>query len=866
MADEWLKQHPALAADLAEAGGWTTEEWSSATVFLVALHDIGKFSRAFQAMVPELWPPALGDITTVSAGRHDAIGMWILANESRVLDVLEQVFFGWRDDDVRLLIGAVAGHHGRPIEESPSGWPRSALDEASLATASEFVAACSKLIMPEPLSRPPKGWAAKASWWLAGLTNLADWIGSAQHWFEYEGGSDLSLDAYWRLARTRAQRAIAESGLLPCAPGEANGLAVLMQNPAWQATPVQALAEVMALPDGAVTVVIEDATGSGKTEAALLIAQRLIAEGRADGLFVALPTMATADAMFERLAQSYRRLFGASACPSLALAHGRADLNDLFQGSILPSLSSAGDAGDAAGETASTQCAAWLAEERRRAFLAHVGVGTIDQALLGVLPAKYAALRLLGLARKVLVIDEAHSFDPYVSAELDALLRFHAMQGGHSVVLSATLPQSRRAGLLAAVMGEECAPVATAYPLVTVAGGETFTEHPSALRPELRRSVPVRRMDTVESAATYLATSARAGACGIWIRNTVDDVRAGAEALRALGVEPIVFHARFAMGDRLAIQADVLRLFGKHATAEDRAPGGIGRVLVASQVAEQSLDLDGDVMVSDLAPIDLLLQRAGRLRRHPERARPDEVPAFEFLVLSPEPAPQPGANWAANPAIGGSRFVYAPHVLWRSARAMFGIGHIAVPEGVRSLVEAVYGAAAEPVPNALTTAENKEEGLRIAQESTAASNLLKPERGYCRQNGDWAPDIVMPTRLGDDYRIFRLAREVDGEIKPWCEDAESARAWAFSEISLRRSLATDAVVPPQLEKALDRLRAVWPVWQREIPVLVLTQAAVNDDRMLWSASILGRDGNCEITYSVMAGLARFSNSEMTRTG
>ena len=602
-------------------------------------------------------------------------------------------------------------------------------------------------------------------------------------------------------------------------------------------------------------MVIEDVTGGGKTEAALLIVQRLISSGRADGLFVALPTMATADAMFARLARSYRRLFAPGASPSLALAHGRADLNALFQGSILPDGGEAGDIADAAGETASTQCAAWLAEERRRAFLAHVGVGTIDQALLGVLPARHAPLRLLGLARKVLVIDEAHSYDPYVSAELDTLLRFHAMQGGHSVVLSATLPQGRRAALLGAATNRAVSINSDAYPLVTIASAEQVTEHPAALREVLRRDVSVRRLASAEGAVAYLTAAARAGACGIWIRNTVDDVREGAEMLRAAGLDPIVFHARFAMGDRLKIQADVLSWFGKAATADERAPDGIGRVLVGSQVLEQSLDLDADVMVSDLAPVDLLIQRAGRLRRHPERTRPAGVPAFELLVVSPDPVARPASGWAADPAIGGSRFVYAPHILWRSARTLFAAGVIAVPDGVRGLVEAVYGSDAETVPAALLPAETKEEGWRIAQEAAAFANLLKPERGYCRQNGDWEPDTIMPTRLGDAYRTFRLAREVEGCVLPWCDDPIPTRAWSLSEIALRASLATDAVVPGHLVGAVERLRAGWPVWQREIPVLVMSEFSTANGAPTWSGCVFAGDGHRRITYSVIFGMA-----------
>ncbi len=172
--------------------------------------------------------------------------------------------------------------------------------------------------------------------------------------------------------------------------------------------------------------VIKDATGAGKTEAALILTQRMIARGKADGLFFALPIMATANAMYGRVAQVVPKLFATP--PSVALAHSRSTLNEAFEAAIAQPVS----------RSDSLTCSQWLADDRRLSLLAQVGVGTLDQALMGMLPIRFNSLRLWGLTRKVLIVDEAHSYDPYTEGELARLLRFHAMLGGSAIVMTAT--------------------------------------------------------------------------------------------------------------------------------------------------------------------------------------------------------------------------------------------------------------------------------------------------------------------------------------------------------------------------------------------------------------------------------------------
>ncbi len=222
------------------------------------------------------------------------------------------------------------------------------------------------------------------------------------------------------------------------------------------------------------------------------------------------------------------------------------------------------------------------------------------------------------------------------------MLQFHAALGGSAILLSATLPQELRRTFIDAYRdGLSAAPaplIETDYPLATIAGADSVREIHCDPRKELPRSVRVTRLGNEAEAVQRIVAAADAGAAVAWVRNSVDDAHDAVQLLRAAGTEPILFHARFAMHDRLQIENEVLRRFGRDSSAADRR-----QVLVATQVVEQSLDIDFDLMVSDLAPADLLIQRAGRLQRHNRGSRCVSGP--ELLILSPAPVGDPGEQW-----------------------------------------------------------------------------------------------------------------------------------------------------------------------------------------------------------------------------
>lgn len=790
---------------------------------LVALHDIGKFTRTFQAKVEALWPVALGPYEQIAGPRHDSAGFAMLCEP--LAEAIGPLFANWDGLGERWpLLRAVAGHHGRPPEAIQGGLRPRIACRICLDAARRFVELALAAIAPAPLPILDDREIQVVAWWLAGLTTLADWIGSSRRWFPpVDADAHADLAAYWDEARARAARAVADAGLSVSAIGAHGRMAGLF--PGVVPRPLQEWAESVELPDGPVLCVIEDATGAGKTEAALILAHRLLAAGRAQGVFFALPTMATANAMYERLAPVCERLFASDATPSLVLAHGRRVLNARFAESILTGAVDPAEemAADAADQPAGGQCAAWIADDRRKAFLAEIGVGTIDQALMAVLPVRHATLRLVGLAQRVLIVDEAHAYDTYMTTELKRLLHFHAALGGSAIVLSATLTARQRAMLCAAFRdGLGALPgrgvdAAMAYPLGTVASASATLAEP--IPPASRRRVAVERVETPEDAARALDAAARQGAAVAWVRNTVDDAIQAAEMLGALGHEPLLFHARFAMGDRLDVEQRVLRRFGKWATREERR----GRVLVATQVVEQSLDLDFDLMVSDLAPADLVIQRAGRVWRHARGERP--VPGPRLLLLTPEPVAAPEAGWLGE-ALRGTGAVYRDvAMLWRTARALLAAGVIETPENVRALVEEAFDRerpAAEPAAFARSTHQAIASALSAA--GIARQNVLRFDEPYTREAGQWQPDIHTPTRLSDKQVTMRLARIGAGRLEPWCADEDRARAWALSEISVREASAAGPAPDPDAAPLVAAERAGWPAWERDFPVLVLRPA------------------------------------------
>ena len=837
VVDVLLRANPRRLKGMAALLGVEPDVACQFLVKLIALHDVGKFSTAFQTKAPEFCPKHLKPHVGSFATRHDLIA-WQLRD--RVEDRLAAQIKDWSGFDFGHLWGSVAGHHGKPWQgkgregdasENPPG-----MTTLPTAAMNAFITDCLALFLDQtPLPPRETHQLATLSWAVAGLAVLADWIGSNRDWFPYRLPLQ-SLDAYWDYARIQAQGAVVQAGVLPSiVPAQISAARLLPARIATSLSPLQTFATMVDIPDGPTLAIIEDVTGSGKTEAALLLAARMMAAGNATGIFIALPTMATANAMYDRLGEIYRKLFADDETPSLVLAHGRTALHKGFRDSILAATAATGvrtSDGESSGDESSAACAAWIADSRRKSFLADVGVGTIDQALLGVLPSKFQSLRLWGLADRVLVIDEAHAYDAYMGKEIETLLAFHAALGGSAIVLSATLPHEQRKALAAAFTGGLGSNIkteeTTAYPLATLVSVAGCTQQHVLTREDRKRTLPVRRIAGADEAIAHIMDVAANGGAVAWIRNSVDDAIEAVEALRERGLDPTLLHARFAMGHRLDIERTVTTTLGRPDPKIDQSKRS-GFVLVGTQILEQSLDYDVDAMITDLAPIDLMIQRAGRLWRHRDRDANRPISAPELLVLSPDPGQVLDAKWYALVSRRAAR-VYGHHgIVWRSAKTLFATGHITTPGGVRGLVEAVYSRALDDddVPEPLRYRANTAAGKDSAAAANAKGNVLSLKAGYAggENQKHWTSDTKTPTRLGEPVTVFRLGRIEGNTIMPLCiaEDRNPTLSWALSEVSIAQYRANGVLEADSTTAALiERAKASWSKWEREQPLLLLS--------------------------------------------
>lgn len=666
----------------AEALGLPEENISRWVASLVGLHDFGKAIPGFQAK----WAEGRANDETHGLAFEPAVVLGLdqhaLATAALLSDMLcdlTNASPAWCAQVAR----AVGAHHGYHFTSSEidEAWPHRKESGAWALARSELLAAYWSVLAPTGVPSL-SGCALPIVNWLAGLTSVADWIASNPLWFPLGERAD-DLGAYYVDALRLADRALPQMGWNSWRPllSEAATVQTLLPDiigqPGVAPRPLQVAADqLLAQAKGPSLLLVEAPMGEGKTELAFLAHLRLQAANAHRGLYLALPTQATGNALFSR-ANQFLKAFAYGPL-DVQLVHGGAAMND-----ELAALRGVGEIQGVGDEPLDTLSAnAWFGQ-RSRPLLSPYGVGTVDQALFAVLNVKHHFVRLWGLGNRVVVLDEVHAYDTYTSGLIDVLLRWLKALRCSVVLMSATLPGQRRQQLLKA-WGCAAPETELAYPRLMLADAQQVHGSHVAARP----LAPIRLAclssdldDLVDGAMAQL----QGGGCGALIVNTVSRAQALYRRLQhALAergwddVALLLFHARFPADDRQKLEALVLHCFGATGQRPARA------LLVATQVAEQSLDIDFDFMLTDLAPVDLLLQRAGRLHRHAGRQRPVSHAQATLWVAGLYPQALPdlkGTAWG---------FVYSPYILGRTWALLSRETVLNLPQDIDRLVQAVY--------------------------------------------------------------------------------------------------------------------------------------------------------------------------------
>nr|WP_171070162.1 CRISPR-associated helicase Cas3' [Methylobacterium terricola] len=618
---------------------------------LAFLHDIGKANRGFQAR---------SDADALRVGHIDELA-WVFSIRRGAEAVCDRLCMrlgldrvaAWLPGDNPGLFHAVFAHDGRPwalgggerqadVRDASAQW-RDGPDDpvAKLAPMRAALDAWFGNALADASPLPDQAAFQHA---FAGLLMLADWLGSnpSPDFFPFDEGRPEDRMAF---AQARSSVVLSATGLdarparaAACRVGASFAQAFAQPGrPPFVARPIQA----ETARHRARLLVLEAETGSGKTEAALWRFSELFRQGAIDGLYFALPTRVAATQIFERVKRFRDNVFPPHQRPAVVRAVPGQMRVDEAEGARLPDFDVQwSDDGDRA--------VRWAAEHPKRYLAASIAVGTIDQALLGAVRVKHAHLRAVSLLNKLLVVDEVHASDAYMERLLANLLRFHVGAGGHALLLSATLGAGARARLLgAATVPDRAEADAVDYPALSWC--EDGVEHRQPLGSiGAGKTVHLEARTILDDPAAIAALSlaaACAGAKVLIIRNTVGQALLTQAALEGQATAPdgallfraphadgrsiaTLHHSRFAEPDRRLLDAAVEAAIGR-----ERPDGG--RIVIGTQTLEQSLDLDADLLVTDLCPIDVLLQRIGRLHRHADRSRPEGYAVPRAIVLVP---------------------------------------------------------------------------------------------------------------------------------------------------------------------------------------------------------------------------------------
>lgn len=723
VAQVWLTDSCILLKQIALQINRSEADAKAIVLFYVLLHDLGKFDARFQNFVEEIRVKLQGDEFEVEPEKY-AHGSHGYLHFIKAYDHNE-------------AMKAVAGHHGycdtsinRNLAEPDADEQLIALDKKARKDWVEFCLAWTELPSIPDVGEIPM---------LAGLCSVADWIGSSITSFNTK---IEDLDDYYKRTLPRAKKALIEAGVLNQLSGA--GFEYLFSS--YQPRGIQTLLNNMPLETG--LTIVESDTGSGKTEFALAYASMLIEKNLADGIVFGLPTQATANGLFERIGEAADKLFPDS---TLTLAHSKSKY-------LMPDENG------------------FLHQSSKRAFLGSLSVATVDQILMGVLGIKHQFIRSFGTRKSVLILDEIHSFDAYMYALIERVLQGQQKAYSSVILLSATLPLSLKNKLVKPYSGHV---KSNAYPLITHVDIDGTTKEFAIEQPTTPKKINLETwqsndlLPNTEQQQSLIEHAINGAVVGI-ICNTVLDAQTLYQQLISQidtnenQIEIDLFHARYTFSDRARIEKQILETYGKHAKRE-------GRILVATQVLEQSLDLDFDIMVSQIAPIEFLMQRMGRLWRH-ERLNTELCPRSErikqptFVTLLPS---QLVTSWKTH--YQGSGYVYRNiRVLYRTEQYLNRNVELTFPDCYREAIEYVhheqaYVDEAEELSQLYESFQQEQDGSAYTAKmysvlDSKPLNDVDPRCALLTREGEMTATVVLFNEQGELWHGGSYQEQQDREL------------------------------------------------------------------------------------------------------
>jgi CRISPR-associated helicase Cas3/CRISPR-associated endonuclease Cas3-HD len=737
---------------------------------LAALHDVGKFNIGFQNK-------ALANPSFVDG--HVSQTVWLFGSESQIrteflkaLRLFEIMHWASEDALPRLLLAAIC-HHGRPISCQGGNANTALWKPNTILNPFDGISNLAEKVKPwfpkafssnEELPFPAKPELQHA---FSGLVMLADWLASDEHFFPFS--NDANADRF-SFSQKNAQLVCENIFLNPIRAVEALGQQLVGFENIFGFSPrgVQISTEDIKMPETGSVIIIEAETGSGKTEAAFRYFLRLFHARKVDGMYFALPTRTAATQIHSRITKYVKNAFREKAPPVTLAVPGYLQTDEVKGERLAPFDVLWND-----NDKERFRYRGWAAEHPKRYLAGSIVIGTIDQVLLSALTVSHAHMRATALFRHLLVVDEVHASDPYMRRILSEVIQRHTGAGGHALLMSATIGCEMRQKLLnlsESISLEEA--VRFPYPLIS---DNSYNVNKLKIRYSCKQktvSVDLKPLMNDEAGIAKIGlNAAKAGAKTVILRNTVNGAIAVQKLIERLAVNEnnllftcnnvsALHHSRFSKEDRETLDKALEEIYGK-----TRHSGG--RVVVATQTIQQSLDLDADLMITDLCPIDVLLQRIGRLHRHdrnPEE-RPDDFRSAKVIVLIPNDRDLTKFIHSNGHARGphGIGTVYPDlRILESTWRLLEGNKQFDIPSMNRKLVE---NALHEEIIKKVVDSDiwqkhsNVIEGILHAQRQNAILNLVEWDKEFGEYSfGDVSQKVK--SRLGECDRLADFEREI----------------------------------------------------------------------------------------------------------